>query len=50
MNGIVANTLLRHGTDTPNAANDVPYQTTYLITGANRGLPHPPFLTNLPAV
>ena len=39
MNGAMANTLLRHGADTPNAANDVPYQTTYLITGANRGLP-----------
>lgn len=48
MNGVMANTLLRHGADTPNAANDVPYQTTYLITGANRGLPRPLSLTNPP--
>ena len=49
MNGIMANTLLRHVAATPNATNDVPYQTTYLITGANRGLPRlstPTFSSN----
>ncbi len=48
MNGAMANALLRNGAGTSNSASDAPYQTTYLITGANRGLPQPHSLTNPP--
>jgi hypothetical protein len=43
MNGTIANGLFRHGANSRHVA-DGTYKTTYLITGASRGLPATPYL------
>lgn len=37
MNGTISNGFFRHGANTPSVSNGT-YNTTYLITGASRGL------------